>query len=318
MSNFVISNFSVVPFEEEQAQTKNTLLVTALGYERRSSHFARLYGANFERQHALGFDHRKECSFQSNFDVLKSIGFDIHEASGAQFAEVVRTIFSSLSDAEEAKIWIDISSFSRSRIAHMISEVWSLQVPRITLYLCYSPAKYSRPIENAGPINIAEPVTPQFAGWTSTPEAQVALLLGLNNVPERAIGIAEFFQPGDTWVFFPTGEDHRFDSDVESVNREVLHAIPQSNLVRYPVSRPDIQLADLLSLINGLSNSFRPILVPLGPKIFTAVSLIASAVFDFDIGVWRISEGKDSSAIDVEASREPTIFRLSLMKETSG
>src|SRR5205823_1514111 len=135
------------------------------------------------------------------------------------------------------------------------------------------------PLETLGPIHN------DVAGWPLEPDLPLALVLALGTEPRRADGLVETLEPDILSVFVPIGDEPDFNAEVHNENRRVLEVGGEP--VKYDLRDPISAHGSLLATIERLSQRARVIIVPLGPKIFSALALNAAIAVGAEIGVWR-------------------------------
>jgi hypothetical protein len=141
-------------------------------------------------------------------------------------------------------------------------------------------------------------VVETFAGWTTEPSAPPVVILGLGYERDKAVGIVEYIEPGEVWAFKPYGEDSRYDTELKRANQAFWELLPEDHIIEYCVDRPFECFTNLESLIYGTLRLGRPILVPFGPKIFSACCFLIACVYHPKLAVWRVSSGQFEPALD--------------------
>ncbi len=280
------------------------LLIGTHGFEQRSS-FIPLALADLARaKWAPGFPDRHVLSHHDNDVSLRQAGFHRPELSDDSYqlwlvGELQRLVRQSSSP----RIAVDISSMSRTRIAQT-SECLARadEGPLIRADFLYAPAKYSSPGALDAPIVSRGPVTEYFAGWSSRPDLVVALVLGLGYERDRAIGVMEYLEPGVAVAFVATAEDGRYLKALKKANDALWDTKPNPLEIQYDLARPFDCFARLNSLADGLAGSYRPIIVPFGPKLFALVALLVAVANYPRVGVWRFSAGSYDQAVQRVAS----------------
>src|SRR5690606_3594454 len=104
--------------------------------------------------------------------------------------------------------------------------------------------------------------------------------------------------------FMPQGPDKRFVDAVTSANRILILEAGGSMLLPYDVLHPAATYEKLESLVYGLLPNYRPVVIPLGPKIFAAVSIALAIRLSPQICVWRTSSGTGGEVRDAQSSGE--------------
>lgn len=268
------------------------LFIGTLGYETRSSHLARHGLINANRKIALAFPEDDYAAYLSNRDVLKSAQFEILPKDSKPLPQLLATAMENQpADAErDFSILVDISSMSRPMLADVVFELSMVEhAASLTVTFVYLPAEFVKENAEHAPVAVTEPVTPDYAGWTSTPERPITAVVGLGYEHDLALGTIEYLEPTNVWVFVPKGEDRRYDDAVNQANRNLKEMLRDERVMNYHVDAPERVHAILENLVFGLLQSSRPVLVPFGPKIFSLCCLLIARTYAPQITVWRVS-----------------------------
>lgn len=292
------------------------LFLGTLGYESRSTHLARNELFHAQRNVALAFPEEDYASYLRNRDFLCGAGFEIIPNTPQSIGELLDTAVAS--PAAEAgrpySILIDISSMSRPMLASLIYALSNLKVDRgIAATFAYLPAAFVKGSAEHPPVAVSEPVTAEYAGWTATPELPISAVVGLGYEHDLALGALEYLEPTAAWAFIPTGEDRRYDDAVKEANRNLEAMLSDDRSMTYLVDRPIRVHATLETLVYGLLQRSRPILIPFGPKIFTLCCLLVARSYAPDVTVWRVSGETLSRPGDREASGNIVMLKAVFM-----
>lgn len=196
-----------------------------------------------------------------------------------------------------ASILIDLSCLARLHIGALFAAVKDLaKEGAVELQIAYSLARFVKPpIHWSTAIRRIAPVNSEFAGWTAAPDNPIELVIALGYEKGKAIGAAEYLEPGDTWLFVPTSPEEKFLREVQIQNKELLLE-RETKQLEYEVLSPVDAYHTLLSLVRGMRNVARPILLPFGPKIFFGLALLVAMVID-EAAVWFV-DGENTSSSD--------------------
>jgi hypothetical protein len=278
------------------------LFVATVGFEQRARFIAEHAGINATTLVASAFDARKTLHFARNEQWFRGAGFEVTEVSDRAFADHCQRILTSTAQhcsTDVLRLALDISSMSRLRMAGWIGalEDFGLRASRgsvqtIVVDFLYAPALFSEPSRSGAPITICEPVTPRFAGWSLEPDSPSVAIFGLGYEPDKAVGALEYIEPATVWVFRPRGSDPRYEEELEKANFTLWDLIPAGNVIDYPVDDPFQCFASVEAVVFGALNGTRPVLIPLGPKIFAISSLLVACMHRSKLAVWRVSSGQ--------------------------
>lgn len=281
------------------------LLIYAVGYEERSRYISSLI-TNCQERLAFPFQDNRFLNFQSNLQRAKQIGASIIEvATDIEFRASVRTaleVVSTRSASTPARVAIDISSFSRPRIAGIVSAVAAiLHERRLEVDFLYAPALFtgSDSIPKSS-ILTAAPISGRFRGRLRSMSLPPGAVFGLGYEPQRAVGAFELLEPVSAWAFVPVRSDPAYNIAVQDANAPLLRSLPDSRVFYYEVAKPAQLYYDLDSFSFSLQHSYRLAIVPMGPKIFALCALlVAASDWDQRPAVWRVGERVRSEPLDV-------------------
>ena len=283
------------------------LVIACCGYESRSRSLIERVEFSNGRRLAIGYAEREVLAFSENQKAFSDAGFEVHAVSDTDFGALVREAIASLVECDRPAILLDISCFTRARLAKIVEEVCTDR--NFVLDVYYSLAEFSPPAPSEPHNEFLCPVSSFFAGWTGDAERAVGLVCGLGYEQLKALGIIEYIDPFETWLFFPESSIELYDHAFAEANSLLLREIPQSNVVRYPVMDGEVIMRKLLGLVGAVREEHRCILMPLGPKVFAFASLLVGAVFR-DVSVWRASSGRFAEPRDRRSSSEFSRFRV--------
>jgi hypothetical protein len=135
----------------------------------------------------------------------------------------------------------------------------------------------------------------------SSPERPTALVIGLGDESDRALGLVNYIEPAVTVAFLADPAlDEKFLVAAGEANQPLLQMLGEEQIVRYPLAGIRVTAALLESCCLGLLKEHRIILAPLGPKPFALLSMLLASVHT-GIEVWRVSAGEKGAV----KSRKP-------------
>jgi hypothetical protein len=280
--------------------TPYAAFIAALGFERRARFIAEDFGIKANRNLACAFPDRKCHSYVENQEWFESAGFELEEVSDSRFREWFTQVLANLGSRTitRQRICIDISSFSRFRIATMVDLlVESDCAVNLNVDFLYALAKFSPPPHQTTPNVYVGPALPFFAGWSGEPEYPPTAIVGLGYEEDKALGAVEHVQAAETWAFVPTADITEYDATLTIANRTLLESIPYSRRIDYSVMQPMDSFITIESLVNRLLCSANVIIFPFGPKIFTLCSLLVACLHR-RAAVWRVSAGHEGPAAE--------------------
>lgn len=205
----------------------------------------------------------------------------------------------------ELNIFIDVSCMTRADMAVAFDAIFALDrdnIRSVSITLSYVISKFTPPEKMSSHNEEIRPISPRFSGWPQDPYASTSIILGLGYEAAKAEGANEYFDAQETWVFFPESPVIDFDKEVNKNNRQLIdRARREGRLVPYKVDVPSESLFHLLSLVQDLATRANPLILPFGPKIFAAISLLI-AVVNPSVGIWHATGDTDLPSADHEAS----------------
>lgn len=286
----------VVPESEEGYD----VFIFAAGYESRSLHLLAKSGVKSKLRVAYIFDAADDLSVANREKITREIDCRTVEI-GEDLQNIINDGLAKDNDAG-IRIAVDISSMSRNMMADALSQlIDGSYFARCEITVLYSVAEFSPPASEPPDVVEFAPI-PQFAGWTTSPEKPLIMILGLGYDTDHAIGVMEYLDPSATFAFFPEGIDKRFAQEVSIANEPLIEMLKDERLVPYPVMDPIATYWMLRSLINSVLDSARVVLVPMGPKIFVSLCLACQREFGEEVSVWRASGHSSSEVKDVAAA----------------
>jgi hypothetical protein len=291
--------------QDQWSQADYDLSVFALGFESRAVNLLSSVHARTKRILALGFDHGHELAYASNRGQFESVSAVIADSlSDQDFERVLLSNMSTLSRDTHRTLFVDVSCFSRFRLAAVVHLIFSMAATfpaGLTIDFAYSVARFEKPMATRQANTIVGPAHYAFAGWSQGGYSSTAAVLGLGYEQDQALGAVEYLQAGEVWAFTPNSPLVEYKPEVEMANELLLSELPPSRVLQYEVCAPKSVIAVLESVVRGLSDSHSVVMVPFGPKIFVLCSLIVAALRD-DLAVWRVSQGSTIKASDRLAS----------------
>jgi hypothetical protein len=276
------------------------LLICACGYESRAIRVAQMVADRAQRKIALGFEAQRVLCYETNKRWFQENGFQVEDVDDVRFGSLIAEAIQALvGDGDAARLLVDVSCMNRARLAKLVLALRAAAGRRLEVDFAYNIAAYSAPSEEVAPTSVAEPVTPEFSGWTLQPEKPPAAVLGLGYEQSRAIGIVDHLEINNAaWAFIPKSPIPEYSISVDLAN-ESLYSMLQTEGRRlyYEVMDPGALFRELNALVDLLKQMYNPIVIPFGPKIFALTALLVASLHE-DIGVWRVSSGLLEEPVD--------------------
>ncbi|GAA4119760.1 hypothetical protein GCM10022415_20280 [Knoellia locipacati] len=294
------------------------LLLGTLGYEPRCIQVPSKLAGIADSKLAWAFDSKGVLAFDENHAWYSDAGFPIAWGSESSLTDALTLAISPFAQrGGDLSLAIDISCMSRNLIAELLLALDRLADGHsIFVDFWYSPAQFDPAASKDATIQIAKPISPEFAGITSDPLLPVSAVIGVGYEPNLALGVSEYLDAAQVYAFSPRGHDPGFDEASDAANSTFFLA---PNLVRrseYDIRRPLELYARLESLTYGISRNSRVAVVPLGPKIFALCALLVAMRSDQPLTVWRFSGGDGINVRPTRAGGEPVHLSVHFFSES--
>lgn len=286
-------------------------VLATLGYEQRAVFASSELKPSGADRVAWSFPERQVLAFDTNRQWYEDCGFrlptiDDDTADGWLKAWVEEAAGKA---EERCRVWCDISSMSRRRLACIVAAAMNARLKaRTTVDFVYSLAEWSHPVVESEPIVRAGAVHPFFAGWSPQPVLPVIAIIGLGYEPDKAVGAYEYLEAASVWTFAPEGGDARYRRDMLRANSSLLQKVPIAQRVTYPVKQPGACFRSVEGVAYGCGEAGRPVLLPFGPKMFALCSLLVSCLHR-DVPVWRITSEQHGDPVDRRPSGDIVALR---------
>ena len=296
--------------------------LASLGFETRSRRIPERL-ADVGRRTVIPFADRHELDYAKNERFFKEHSWEIAEVPEEKIVDWTGVWLAELATGcpEPVRIAVDISSMSRVRIGAVIQALLNLPLDaRAQVDLLYTPAKFEPPPEGSDPqVFEVGPVSQYFAGWWTDLSAPLIAVIGVGYEREMAASAIDKLEPERTIVFSPCGEDSRYATEVTRANRALLEPGEEdSHVTEYEVADPFACFYILESTLARLERRFRVVMVPLGPKIFAACTLLAAGLHPQSSQVVRVSAGDRQEGIDRESNGKLCGLRVLVVPQPDG
>lgn len=284
------------------------------GYEDRSTSVFSAVGARVATKHISGFVAPDALAMANNRRLYESFGLEIAPLSDDEYADWLGAAIESATNAVvkedgrqqdgPVRIILDVSSLTRGRLAKSIELLLTVDLRRpLAVDFVYAVANYKK-APAASDVQVCRPVSPYFSSTPSWPDVPSTAILGLGYERHRALGVAEYLDPDEIFVFSPIGGDDRFERENIHANALLMSRPgPKPYAFKYAVRDPLATFKSLEALLHS-RRSNRVTLVPMGPKVFALVSLLAASQHRENVSVWRVSHGQSSNGRNQSATGE--------------
>lgn len=266
------------------------ILIASCGYERRSSQFARaekldsydkIFVIDYVSDGILSYDRNKA-------DLLDVLPVSRTSWIGASH---LNKLLSALAPSLVSQVSLDIdcSSMDRSALAKILAHVKTSSDNFESLNVIYFPQTFSPPALSLEAVSRFGPIARQFSGSSRSSSEKMCLVMGVGYEFGKAIGAQDYLEPDELYAFHPIGTDVEFEKAILKANSNFDFVGDSEKVIAYPLLDPAALLDNLLTLIDFKRQSYRVMLLPMGPKIFAALCLVVALRFHPDVRVWRFS-----------------------------
>lgn len=160
---------------------------------------------------------------------------------------------------------------------------------KIDLYFSYTQSKFYKP-SNSNNCNYKFQPLKGYSN-ISIPNKPTALILGVGFENRRAFSLKEYLDAEEVYVFITDKlSAPQFNKEVYIQNRDIIAQMNDDHILEYPVLDILYTRKILYDLCKNLSNDFRVLIAPCGPKTFSLVSAIVAMQIP-NIDVWSIIGG---------------------------
>ena len=278
--------------------------IYGLGYETRSIHVATALSA--DRVYALRMPPVNAHSYDRNLALARGAAHVLIDDVEAFLHAGLRAMFSGPAPLTLA---LDISSMNRLMMADVLAGIAGLIRPTDVLDVFYTPSSYREPDWRFPQIERIGPLSPEFTAFEANPALPLCLILGLGFEPGVSMGIINQLEPRLAYCFWGAGVDAKFDGDVRRANFDFKFPGFQTRTVSYPMKDPGSSYFMLESLTSGLVDGFNVLFVPMGPKIFTLLTLLVALTYRGRVSVWRAKQ-RSSNPPDAKPGDEVILAEL--------
>ncbi len=267
-----------------------TILVGCIGYEHRSTHLLRTTSV---RKRSLFFDYRALdengvgiCSYEFNHKTVQNAGSVLE----SDFEAFLNTLEAEIRTLKNVDIDFDITSFDRGKIGRIIIRFFSLRDYVSSVTFVYAPRTF-KPFDmyKFYVVQSFGPALPAFFGTAHGFNKPLTLILGAGYEYGKAVGAIDTLEPDHIYCFRPTGTNPQFDRHIDLANVDFSFIENTENIFTYDLNDANRLYHSLRTLVNYEMVDQNVLLLPLGPKLFAALSMLIATVFHPNVMVWRHS-----------------------------
>jgi len=278
------------------------LLIGCVGYEKRSRHFV-INSKLASAKESLFFDYQSNglLSYDENLRLVSGLA-DLH----TNFEDYLGAIREYLSNnPKQTHIKFDLTSFDRVKTAKLILLLFDQKKHISAVTFLYAPSKFQEPKLGFGLAKSFGPVIPELMGESSFEKEEMALVVGAGYEFGRVVGAIDTLEPRKVICFRPTGTDPHYDNEIMRANLDFGFLEDRDALLPFDVNDSFALYYNLRRVIEQENASFKVMVLPLGPKIFAAISMLIAIILHPSVMVWRhstVDTSRPDSVSDAEAS----------------
>lgn len=289
------------------------LAIAACGFESRASFITESMHTRVGAVHAFTYPSNRILGFEANVAHFSNVGTLHNPTDLAAFESAVRRVLNDASAAgAQLKVAVDISTFDRDRLGAIVRALAQAGERRALLVdFVYAIGAYESHREAVAAVVLVNRPVRGFEGWSTDATKPVACVLGLGFERELALAALETLEPARTVAFVADGLDVRFETRVHQDNIDLIQS-SELVLQRYSLKQPNKSLHQIEDVVYSLQGAHRPVLVPLGPKLFALLCLLVAAAYGDSVAVWRVSADDGGDVNDRVATGEVVGLRVSI------
>ena len=279
------------------------LFVGCIGYEHRSlAALRKIKASNFKGRSIL-FDYNSGDLF--SYSDNRGDPLVATSEVRSSFRDFERFVKNFLLARNQTSVLFDVTSLDREKIAILLQLFFHNRSHIEKVTLCYFPREFVEPTYSLNIVRSFGPVLPAFIGENSFSRDSLTLIIGAGYEYGRAIGAIDLLEPDRVYCMTPVGTDARFESAILKNNLEFSFLEDKELLKTYDILRPESLFYEIRRIVEFELQERNVLILPLGPKIFAAVSMLVALILHPSVMVWRHSttskEAPDSTS-DAHAS----------------
>ncbi|WOI09429.1 hypothetical protein [Thalassospira lucentensis] len=263
------------------------IFIGCIGYEDRSKYYFQNYidpdlcnvmFYDYMSSGVLSYDANK--SFMSSFDKM------------GIFSEIDEVFFyfkDLLNKNNNSKVVLDVTSFDREVIGRLMHLMFLERERICSVCLIYCPRKFVDIDLKFDVVQSFGPVLPIFLGDASSSRHELCLILGAGYEYGKAVGAIDTLEPDNVYCFRPTGTNPKFDEFIDKANVDFNFIDNKDHIISYDLNDVDLLYYRLRRLVEAESSRRDILILPLGPKLFAALSMIVGLILHPSVMIWRHS-----------------------------
>ena len=298
-------------FLKERNDFSYDLAIYGLGFESRS--IALLDSDTTEEtvKLAIGYSVNTDVlNYPDNKAAFVASNCKVIEGDDDSVFEKFESVFSRLNFETPVNVQLDITVMSRYRLASILCRLIKKLPSDSIVSVVYSRSSFVEPPSDSTPIRTIGELSDELIGDVGDLSLPTCAIFGLGYEPDKALGVSNYLDSNIVLAYVPKSDEERFETCVLENNEDFLSQLASTNIASYSVDMPYSTYVDLKSLIISLKEITRPILIPLGPKILSAIGAVIG--LELQIPVWRVSSDHEERPVERPASGNIIRFDLSI------
>lgn len=288
------------------------IFIGCVGYESRSSEALRTYETSKASTDKLILDYccSGRLSYPENKKFILSIDCDLYKNT----SDLISAIKDRIIGTKKKSVMLDVTSLDRRVMAKILEVLFDLREFISNVEIIYYPQTFVEPMAVLEQVLTFAPVTSRFVGEASYSRDALSLIIGAGYEYGRIVGAIDVLEPERVYCFHPVGTDSRFEEAIYKNNLGFSFLDNPDFLLPYDLLSPDELYLSLRGLIEVELRERDVLLLPLGPKIFAAISIVIALQLSPSVMVWRhstTSHSKPSTNLDAVASGNRIDFSFS-------
>ncbi len=288
------------------------LLIYGLGYESRATYISQKYHDESKMAYALGYDSNTECLFYQKNETY-FLEANVVVISGEDESVINAFKIELLKEIENYNsILIDITVMSRHRLASILDMLLKYSTKDTKVTIVYAPSVFVSPPNDITPIKKVSEITSEFTGSLGDLSKPTSLIMGLGYEKNKALGLSSYLDSGSDFLFIPKSSEGKFEEIVLDNNKELITQTENKNILYYYIDQPYATYLNLRSLILSVMDYSRPLVVPLGPKVLAAISVVIGRELYPNLPVWRVSSEHTEVPVERKANGQEISFTIQI------
>ena len=185
-----------------------------------------------------------------------------------------------------------------------------------TLISLYSASAFIEPTSNLVPIRALSAAHPELTGQVAPPDTHRVVLLGIGFEYGVSLNILETHEPDIAFIFRPNGIDPRFTGALFNANFGFDFGERNYEIIDYYLEDMAGAYDDIASLMATGKHDSSIVSVPMGPKILSAVMLLAGRLHQPHVSVLRYSIARVGNYSDILAAGRIVGVGVTILKRS--